>query len=688
MNPDHESQSGRATDPNNGSLEPSADSTNLLPDSASVVPNDASPVSSGLQAGPFDEAEGVEDAKPLPDSSSQPATMEPNLDEGPPCAADTSLNTLAPLAAALASLADGRPPESVESNRNEALATPLWAGKACIVIIVAGLLCHGLLLLTDYRLWDGWSYAHWLTTPGQLGNIKQLFHEIGRPLDMLYWLPLVGVDHIHIWAKVLGVAAWVVAACAVYVVMARGALLPAAQALSIALFTVALPFFDVLGELSIWMNTAALMLFWVAWVVFLRSRHVERLRLASRVAALLLFFLALNLNSLIPFYLAFGVVLALIRWRELSLRELATRALGAARAYPDFIALPFVFWAWKRTFTPNSGYYLGYNVPSLDPGRLMSGWHYFWQAFVELEFTVLFASYAAFMTAVLAACAVAVVIARTKWLRGWLGSVRRMDGPLLILCGCILTAAAAFPYIVVGQNFSAGGWLSRNCILFPFTIGLALTGGLLTTARVLLPARPRAWLVVLAALVVLCAASNSRNYLAFQAMGAKHQSVVEKVEADLAGKQLSVLQLRDYFQMRGTTAFYPSIIWTHMFSQGEETPSMFVLDTGALVPDRQVKDKDGQVQTLVPMMMLTDDILDYELQATTMPYALQGIVHGGAQGVASIYPGKLGEDAVRLGAACLIRRWFAPSLLPEFLSALTEVRFVEVPRRPHGAQSQ
>ena len=60
----------------------------------------------------------------------------------------------------------------------------LWLTGA---ILLAGLVAHSILLLTDHVIWDGWWYNVDLAKPGGPLIMGRLLGEAGRPLDLLFF---------------------------------------------------------------------------------------------------------------------------------------------------------------------------------------------------------------------------------------------------------------------------------------------------------------------------------------------------------------------------------------------------------------------------------------------------------------------------------------------------------------------
>ena len=545
------------------------------------------------------------------------------------------------------------------------------------LIILCGVAAHGSILLTDYILWDGWSYGSWLSQHDQLSHMRRLFQEIGRPLDMLFWLPFVGAENTAILAKWAGVGAWLVSPCLMYLVLEKAKLVTREVALFCCVLAAVLPVFDVLGELSIWMNTASVVLFWGAWLLVLSLPRRAPLSWFVRAVALAFFWLAFNLNSQLVFYCAFAVSLAALPKNRDGLPAVFDSLRRSFLRYPDFALLPFFYWGWKWIFTPNSGYYLDYNRPTLSAGVLGQTSRSLWEGFVLSECYSLFDSGFWVVLSVLVVALAGFLLSRCP--RWWpsLGGIGSNAG--LLLVGLFLLLAAALPYAVVDQSFQSFGWLSRNCILFPLPLAMMITGAIGLSSAGLAPTRPAVPWLLLVFVVLLAIGSANRTTLRWQAFGAKQVSIAEKLQASFAQDPPAVVQLRDYFPLPQTIYFYPPIVWTHILSYGAGTPRSFVVQTTQMAPDQIVTGADGRQERRVTVVGLDEASLVAALEQTTMPYALTGIPRVGSQAVAIVEPGELGVDAVGLGWEYLKRRLFDRAAIPAFLDQLTSVQVRELP---------
>ena len=224
---------------------------------------------------------------------------------------------------------------------------PISFGWACLALVAAGLLAHGIVAFTDYILWDGyWYYAELAPGVGAPG-MKRLFSEIGRPLDYYFLLPFT-VFTGAVAPKIASLVVWVLIPIPLMIVLREGAKFPAGLAFAVALVSAVLPVFDVLGEIALFMNVFALLVFWCGMAVLV---HLPRKRgvcgFAWRIAAIILLLLAFNLNSLLVFFYGLVAFLFASRVALSPQRNVLICGFSLLCRFADFAALPVVFWILK-----------------------------------------------------------------------------------------------------------------------------------------------------------------------------------------------------------------------------------------------------------------------------------------------------------------------------------------------------
>jgi hypothetical protein len=554
---------------------------------------------------------------------------------------------------------------------------PTWAW-----IVAAGILAHSVVPLTDYVLWDGWWYAADLVRPEGSLVMTRLFHEVGRPLDMWFYKPIrwLGGDPVA-WAKWLGTAAWILTAVCIATVLQRLGGLRASAATAIAVLVATLPVFDLLGELALWMNTACVLLFWVAWVLVARLSSVAGWRaLAVRLAALALFFVSFDLNSNLVLFYAVAAALAGLSLPDLRPAAWIARLPRVAARHADFLALPVLFWLWKTWFTPTNGFYAtGYNQPSLAPERLAAGYLGLVVQFVFNGLIALLGSPTWLVIGVAAAVAATVAIRRTPDVAAEFAATPG-TGPRLFLWGTFLLLAAAFPYIVVGQSLASEGWLTRNCILCPLPVAMMIVGLLMMAATLSRSASRWAWVPGVAFVAALGIGGCIDNYLVYQAFGVKQLSIRAALADSIRDANACVVQLRDHVLVPGTIPYYPPVIWTYLATGSSGTPTAFVIETATMVPDAFQPGPDGSPRRLIPQIPFQPQTVDEAIIGTTMPYALERVPRTGPQMMAVVNPGTDAADPADVGRRYLLLSWLAPRRAEELVRRFTTIETHPLPR--------
>lgn len=533
-----------------------------------------------------------------------------------------------------------------------------------LAILAIGFVTHGLLLFTDYVLWDGWWVNVDLASPAGRACLKRLLHEVGRPADYLFYLPFGMAEAFAtkvFMAKAAGVAVWISASLAVFYCMVKTARLPLGVAFALASLTVTSTAFPLLGEMSLFMNSTCVMLFWVAWALATWSDELAGPgRTLGTCASCALLFLSFNLNSNLVLFYATALTIVGLRLPDAKASTVQGLLSKIDVRHVVALVLPVVFWVLKSRFTPTHGFYAtGYNRPSLDVARMVTGYYGVLVDFVARGTMELFSS----AQWVVASTVVGFVLAARlsgESAEGTPHGDRRTLGLRLLVFGTGLLIAAAFPYLAVGQPLANQGWVSRNCILCPLPIAMIVVGGLMTLNTWLVSRIRWVWVVG----VVVCSLLGIRgcihNYLVYQAFGVKQWSIRNELLKFNAEKDASVVQLRDYVWIPGAIGYYPPIVWTYMASDLRSAPRVFVVETAVIAPDQIQAGTDGARQRVIPQIPLDSKSVDEAITATTMPYALTDIPRTGRHWLVAAYPNRDVSSPAAIGWQYLVQSWLTP----------------------------
>jgi hypothetical protein len=548
-----------------------------------------------------------------------------------------------------------------------------------VIVITCGLVAHALLLATDYVIWDGWwQFADIRWAEGPAVTQKHL-SEVGRTLDTFYYFPFrfVATFALRVWlSKALGALLWIASALLMVRVLKRAARVPSDTATAIGSLVATSSIFAMLGEYSLWMYTSAVFIFWLGWAG-LTALTVRKgaSAVALRLFLLAAFFLSFNLNSLLAAYYAVALALFVLRLRSWKWPELFAGAIRYGGRFPDFLLLPVAFWSWKKVFHPSTGAYANYNTPSFSIGHLSSGFGEMYRQMIAPLAVEMFSSPAWIMAAAFAGLAVAWMISK----KDVSPHASESRGPMLMIVGLGLFLGCTFPYLAVGQVPSLFGWTSRNAILTPLPLAMIAVGFAMTSNQVFSFVPPRAWYVLVAALVTLNIGACWRNYLSLQAFGLKQEAVVFQLDEVRRQEPTALIQLRDYFRIPRTIDYYPPSIWTFLPTRGALRPETFVFETTSMAPDQVRFDESGNPVCVSPWIPVDRVIFEDLIKSTTLAHAMTGIPHVGRHVSLKVYPTDANADALRLGSEYIRRKWFARETLEDFIKQASFGQVAELP---------
>lgn len=541
-----------------------------------------------------------------------------------------------------------------------------------VAVIAVGVCAHGILVFTDHVIWDGWWFNFYLGAADS-GVLDRQLIESGKPLEKFFLAPfrlIPSFDGRVSVSKVFSAAAWIASFAAIWWCLKTVERVPLSIATAISALAAAAPFYDVLGDLSLWMHVSCVLLFWLAWAALVVARDLHGLmHIFIRSIALVMFFLSFNLNSLLVFFYSVASCFLILRKRGEQDEKIYSEILRVVPRWIDFASLPIAFWLWKTTFTPTSGYYANYNKPNLQISSVIQGLGSIALTFIGPTAGELF-------------CPLdwAFIGGLIGGLGGWwwiqrsvaIGSDLDIGNKLprrLAACGAILLIGASFPYVVVGQPISNYGWWSRNAILLPLPVATLCVAAVISASS-RLRLQSRTCYVAITVLVGMFASTAVRNYLVMQGYGAKQIAIQSRLRGLISDSSPVLIQLRDYFEMLGANDGYPPSIWTFIASDLKQNPRTFVVDTRQIVPDVVGRDIDGRQVISFGVASVDRQSLDSAIHATGAAYAFDDIPRVGGQILVVIQPGLHGADGRRLGMQYLQRRWLAPPLLEKFVNEL------------------
>ncbi|MFM8364028.1 MAG: hypothetical protein ACKOAS_02625 [Verrucomicrobiota bacterium] len=537
-----------------------------------------------------------------------------------------------------------------------------------LVLVATGFAANGLLLFTDHSIWDGLLYLHSYGWTGGREAMWQLFNEAGRPLDHLGYLLAFETGQPVFFAKAAGIVSWTVCGILCRRVLRKAGSLGTAESTLIAALGVSLPVFDVLGDFSMWMHTTSLVFFWVA-AALLVDLPLRRgpLHAWLRAAALILFFVSFNLNSLLVFFYVLAVSLAVLRWEPCRTAVQLRAASKLVLRHADFAVLPVFFWILKSLLTPTSGHYADYNKPVFSLQVVWDSIPAFFKLFLIPEPVFVGVSPWFALAAVLAAVLAAAVLGSRRAVRA------SSSGGRLLLAGTFLLAGAVAPYFLVGQFPASHGWWARNAILTGLPLGMGLVGFSILATRLLQNRFTAAWTILPLALLVLGVVASNRAILRLQGLGAKHEAVRLALQREIADADPLLVQLRDYFPLPETVDSYPPVIWSSLAAREGLAPRTIVFDTIPLAPHQETVDEKGRLLINMPFLPMDDAAVNQLAESTTVPQLFKEMPREGPQILVVLREGSLGNNGVQLGWRHLFFKWLEPEKRPDFFRNLVEV---------------
>jgi len=550
----------------------------------------------------------------------------------------------------------------------------LFDGPAVSIIVVAGIAANGLLLFTNFIIWDGWWLIQELIYGHRFKLLLAYTQEFGRPIDYFYWRILGFFPKPEVAIKLLALVSWIIAALFMFRCLRVLGGLSALAACAVSVLFVTCPAYKMMGESILFMNTVSFAIFWFAWWVY--AKAVFTPYPWTRIVASTLFVVSFNLNSLLVFFYAVGLVILLLEAKSYTPRIVFDLLLRRTRQFPELPLLPIVYWIGKSVFVPTSGHHLEYNKPSFAPTLLIAGYRHAWEYLVLSGARSLFEGLG--MGLAIAVVGVLLAAKFAPALRSPFGDSQKDPFGVMCVAGFGLLLAAAFPYIAVNQNLASDGWLTRNNILVGMPIAMVFVGSFgWVCVKFRLPSF--FWISAVVTLCALFVIRSNKNLLELEALNAKQQSLRQKMRSAVQASGASVVQIRDYFWIPGTIPYYPPIIWTYLVAYGDPRPRTFVIDVSGIAPPEERIAPDGSKQLLFPALPINSALLSKIMDQTTMSWLLDEVPLAGPQIMFIAQQGRLGNNGVSIGASYLWLKWFHPKGLPEFLDQITDTHILELP---------
>jgi hypothetical protein len=423
-----------------------------------------------------------------------------------------------------------------------------------VIIALAYTLAWGALLVNRGLYWDDW------TTVGRNpAEILQAVTELGQPLAVFVFVPLLSLPLPGLVGHIIVFSAYLGSTLVLHAVLRRLPGLSRMDALIAALAFALLPVNYARIALADIMYGLSLLAFLVA--TWLLIRFVEDGGPTRRLSALLLYFLSFYTASLLVLYVVPVALAAVLLWRS-GRGSLSTVALR----HVDFLALPIVYWLLKSGLFKPFGTYEGYNA--LTTGRVLE----VPKAMLAVPSQDLIeplsrAVSVAGLVGLIAGIALAIWLVR----RGRdVETGRFVPSLALALIGAAIVVLGVFAYLAVGLTPRIWDWSSRHQLLVP--LGVALLAAAAARGIGAIGPVGRAGGVVLVGLLLgISAVADARTLIAYQVDWFKQQALIEAV------RTMPDLQTSRHIRVVDSATAFNAMQRTYRFY---ELNAMFLQATG------------------------------------------------------------------------------------------------------------
>ena len=234
-----------------------------------------------------------------------------------------------------------------------------------VIIFLVTFFSHGLLLVNDGLYWDGWLTKGYLDS-GDWLSMKQQTSEMGLPvLGYIMWS--LKILKIYDYYKFIAFLMIFLSATLIYSIADRLKFTTKFEGLLIAIIFITLPAYQTSIEISTLNYLILLFLFYLSIFIIVEVRYGNIFKYKSLVnfLALIGLFISFNMNSLLVYFYSFILILAI---KEIDFKRGALIG-GKQFVINNFymLALPFIYFGFRKYITPPNGLYQDYHSLNMDP---------------------------------------------------------------------------------------------------------------------------------------------------------------------------------------------------------------------------------------------------------------------------------------------------------------------------------
>lgn len=529
--------------------------------------------------------------------------------------------------------------------------------KYWVCLLITCFFAHGLLLLTDSVVLDGWYLTYWLKQENWplLGNFLS---EAGVP-QCTWILRALGEA-----SDPSRVAKWICFGCfylngiLTYFILLRLAWCKPFDALIVAIIATVCPFFQVCGDLSVIHYSLCYTLYLVGfWLAVVSASLTKWQRGLGRLVSLLLMGMSFLTGSLLLFHWCFiGLWLTTLIRKENRQVRLNYHLLMHCFKKLDYLFLPICYWIIRDQYFAPHGAFANYNTPQFNPGDIIIGvgsffWETCWtlgnhlisQAFISNPLTLL-----------------GMILFLGLSFNKKNEPVKLESFGFLIIIGVILLIGALLPYIMVGRRFYSFGWDTRYYLLLPIPMAILVLGGIRFLQKRFQSFAQIIPKSVLGALLMACLVETNFNYLRWQAETARTYSWQQNLAAVSELDNYSFLYFIDPQRVARTSQTFSTNHRSHQLFAALNRETILGMDE-----DFKASDTDDKT--------IHDLILDTNVAGAFRYVQVKSNKPRARLVIRTNFPQ---EDCYRIAVKYLVYCYFAPEGMEPFLRKLTSLQLV------------
>jgi len=425
----------------------------------------------------------------------------------------------------------------------------MWALSSLFALV---LLSHGYLAFSDGLIVDDWWINEWLDS-GDWDKIKHLTVTNGLYFQRYFFGLLTLFSDPNQAGNYLTIAALGLLSICTFILFLKTSYFSRPEAFIIAAFVGTVPAVKVYGNLMpMFFYVSCYLIFILCCLCLLIAKNKSWMNfILLRCFAVIGFFISFSMGSLLVFFFGFMFGLALLDAHSTP-RLTINAGIRWITRHLDLIALPFLFWIWRRTFFPGVDSNVDYQQPSL---AFIHELPFFLYNLMIYEIpTVLFGPVSTvfafpilgIVIFILAALGALLVTRHNLRERDWPSGSNQIWP--LIFYGAVILFLSVLPYWAIGRYFSPDGFDSRYAILMPlplaiFSVAFIRKWAMATTLR-----SPSYAIWCIFFFFQLCfAVENAKAYLNWQLLAIKDEAVIVDLSKSNQWKKFSIIRVYDEF---------------------------------------------------------------------------------------------------------------------------------------------